>query len=225
MKKFIVLIAVLLVPLFSFDNHFVGLVSHSGNLGKPSDDKISIGLDDYSFISAGFKTGMVTDNVYVYADYQHFTFSIESTNKSYNEDLLSFGIGPIFNLSQCERDCVYCDNVCDGFWNQLDLKLYINGLAVFDKINFAEEVNEGNYNKYVSKYNMYLGYEFGLIIPTTLNPFHNQHDSFVEFGYRQVYRNSSVLDSASKESNTGSDVEAELFKDISSFFIGLNFLF
>ena len=199
MKKFIVLIAFLLVPLFSFDNHFVGIVATSGNLDDPS-----VNLDGDSFVSAGIKTGIITDNIIIYIDYQHFTFSIEDINKNYNEDLLSFGIGPIFKLSDL-----------------LDLSLYINGVAVVDKFHYSEEILKDRYNEYLSQYQLFLGYEFGIIFPIMLNPFHDLSDSFIEIAYRQVYRNDSVLESANSENSS----KAEPFTGISSYFFGINFLF
>ncbi len=212
MKKFVVLMATYLVPLFSFDNHFFGLIATSGSLDDPS-----VHLDDNSYVSFGAKTGFFTDNIIVYVDYQHFTFSIESDTKNYNEDLLSFGIGPVFELVEA-----------------IDLSFYVNGVAVVDKFHYSEEILKDKYNDYLSQYQLFLGYEFGLVFPIALNPFHNKSDSFIEVGYRQIYRNDSVLDSANKDAMnnteknniTNNEVkEIEPFQGMSSFFFGINFLF
>jgi len=199
MKKFIALIAFLVVPLFSFDNHFVGIIATSGTLDDPS-----VNIDDDSFVSVGIKTGIITDNIMIYVDYQHFTFSIEDLNKNYNEDILSFAIGPIFKLNDF-----------------LDLSFYVNGVAVVDKFHYSEEILKDKYNEYLSQYQLFLGYEFGIIFPIMLNPFHNLSDSFIELGYRQVYRNDSVLESA----NSVSSAMKEPFTGMNSYYFGLNFLF
>jgi hypothetical protein len=199
MKKYILVFIFSLIPLFSFDNHFVGIIATTGTLEEPS-----VNIDDNSFVSLGFKTGILNDNIMVYADYQHFTFSIESDNKNYNEDLLSFGIGPVFKLIE-----------------YIDLSFYINGVVVVDKFHYSEEILKDKYNKYLSQYQLFLGYEFGLVFPIQLNPFHNASDSFIEFGYRQVHRNDSVLDSANSEESK----EIEPFTEIHNYFFGINFLF
>lgn len=204
MKKLVVLMATLLVPLFSFDNHFVGMIATSGTLDEPS-----VNLDDNSYVSFGIKTGILTDSVMAYADYQHFTFSINSDSKNYNEDLLSFGVGPVFELSEA-----------------LDLYFYVNGVAVVDKFHYSEEILKDKYNEYLSQYQLFLGYEFGILYPIMLNPFHNKSDSFLELGYRQVYRNDSVIDSANKNTITDANgVQIEPFTGMSSYFFGINFLF
>lgn len=199
MKKIVVLIAFLLVPLFSFDNHFVGVVVTSGSLDEPS-----VNLDDNSFVSVGFKTGLISDNVMAYVDYQHFTFSIEDSAKNYNEDILSFAVGPIFKLNE-----------------YLDLSFYVNGVAVVDKFHYSKEIVKDKYNEYLSQYQLFLGYEFGILFPVMLNPFHNLSDSFIELGYRNVVRNDSVLTSA----NDADSATIEPFTAMSSYFFGLNFLF
>jgi hypothetical protein len=198
-KKLAFLLFTLLVPLYSFDNHFVGVVVSSGNLDEPS-----LNIKDDSFVSAGIKTGILSDNIMVYVDYQHFTFSIDNKDVNYNEDLLSFGVGPVFKLI-----------------DSLDIAFYVTGVAVVDKFHYSEEILKDKYNKYLSQYQLFLGYEFGLIFPVMLNPFHNLSDSFIEIGYRQVYRNDSVLKSANN-----SDIgDVEPFTGMSSYFFGLNFLF
>jgi hypothetical protein len=199
MKKFAVLIASLLVPLFSFDNHFLGVIATSGNLDDPS-----VNLEDSSYVSFGIKTGKITDNFIAYVDYQHFTFAIENGNKNYNEDILSFAVGPIFQLNE-----------------YLDLSFYVNGVAVMDKFHYSEEILKDKYNEYLSQYQLFLGYEFGIIFPILLNPFHNLSDAFIEVGYRQVYRNDSIMDSANEQST------ANLipFGGMNSYFFGINFLF
>lgn len=199
-KKIAFLLPSLFVPLMSFDNHFVGIVATSGNLETPS-----LNIQDDSFVTFGIKTGILSSHIIAYADYQHFTFSIDSSNVNYNEDILSFGVGPVFKLIES--------------W---DLSMYVTGVAVIDKFHYSEEILKDKYNEYLSQYQLFLGYEFGFMFPVRLNPFHNYStDSFVEIGYRQVYRNDSVLKSAN---NSNSD-EVEPFTGMHGYYFGLNFLF
>lgn len=204
MKKILLAVVISVSSLFGVGNHFVGILASSGKLEDPS-----VNLDDDSYVSFGIKTGLLTDNVMVYMDYQHFTFSIESDNKNYNEDLLSLGLGPVFTISE-----------------DYDISFYVNGVAVVDKFHYSEEILKDKYNEYLSQYQLFLGYEFGLIFPVRLNPFHNRSDSFFEFGYRQVYRNDSVLDSVNRtEMGENGEEDIEPFKGMNAFFMGLNFLF
>ncbi len=201
-KKIALLLPSLFVPLMSFDNHFVGIVATSGSLTEPS-----LHINDNSFVSFGIKTGILSGYIMAYADYQHYTFSIDSSTVNYNEDILSFAVGPVFKLVE-----------------SMDLSFYANGVAVVDKFHYSEEILKDKYNEYLSQYQLFLGYEFGIIFPVRLNPFHSntgETDSFIEIGYRQVYRNDSVLESAN---NSDSKI-VEPFTGMSGYYFGLNFLF
>jgi hypothetical protein len=210
-KRLVFLLGVVLTPLFSFDNHFIGVVASSGQLNGDSDNILA----DESFVTLGIKTGIITENVMVYMDYQHFTFEkkdvqIDGTETNFNEDMLSLAVGPVFKME-----------------NWFDTFFYVNAVAVVDKFHYSEEIVKDRYNKYLSQYQLFLGYELGLIFPLLLNPWHDETDSFLEIGYRQVYRNDSVLDSANSDSGLDNPdgTSPEPFSGMSQYYFGVNILF
>jgi hypothetical protein len=189
----------LIAPLFSFDNHFFGVTGATGTL---TGDDTTV-LKDEKFLSFGAKTGIVTDNVITYVDVTHLQFDREvdvDDRTDFNEDYLSFVIGPMFQLD------LYFDTY-----------IYLAGVASVDKFHYSKQINEYS-NKYISKYQLFFGYEFGIIFPVILNPFDSTSDSFFEFGYRQSYNNSS-LDNEDDQNFQGG------FKEIGYYFAGLNVLF
>ncbi len=211
MRRFVFLFGVLLTPLFSFDNHFLGVIASSGQLNGDNDNILA----DESMVTLGIKTGIITDNIMTYIDYQHFTFekkevTVDGVETNFNEDILSFALGPVFKMDR---------------W--FDIFFYVNGVASVDKFHYSEEIVKNQYTKYLSQYQLFLGYELGFIFPVLLNPLHEVSDAFFEVGYRQVYRNDAVLDSANSDSGLeNSDGSSpEPFDGMTQYYFGINILF
>jgi hypothetical protein len=209
-RRFIFFIGVLITPLFSFDNHFIGIVTSTG---KVEGDVENV-LENKSFTTAGIKTGVFTDNFMAYFDIQHFTFEDDEVNiadkypTKFNEDAFSVAVGPVFKIDR---------------W--YEMFFFLNGVLTIDKFHYGQEKVANHYTEYLSQYQVFFGYEFGLILPTRLNPLHvnNEMDSFFEIGYRSVYRNDSASDS---NSESGFDEkEVTPFESINSYFFALNILF
>jgi len=195
-KKYTFLMLLWIAPLLSFDNHFFGVTAATGKL---TGDESTV-LKDEEFLSFGIKTGLITDNVIVYADYNHLQFDNDQVDTDFNEDYLSLVLGPVFKLD------VYFDSY-----------VYFAGVVSADKFHYSKEIND-QYNQYISKYQLFLGYEFGLIFPIILNPFDSIGDSFLEFGYRKTYANQTLENSDDKDYQSG-------FSEIGHYFLGVNILF
>jgi hypothetical protein len=201
-KKYTFLMLFLIVPLFSFDNHFFGLTVTTGTI---SGDGETV-LQDEDFLSFGAKTGIITDNIITYADFVHVQFKDDTVTKinplerDFNDDYLSFIIGPMFQLD------LYVDTY-----------IYLAGVVSVDKFHYSKKISEYK-NQYISKYQLFFGYEFGLIFPIILNPFDDVSDSFLDIGYRHSYANRSL------DNNDENDMK-DPFDEIGYYFFGVNFLF
>jgi hypothetical protein len=210
LKRLLFLFGVLLTPLFSVDNHFIGMIASSGKLEGDSENILA----DETFSTFGIKSGILNEDMIAYIDIQHFNFDKNEVSvgqnqipTKFNEDTLSLAIGPVFKMEK--------------FYDTL---FYVNGVGTIDKFHYGKEIVANHYTEYLSQYQFFFGYEFGLIFPARLNPLHDTDDSFFEIGYRKIYRNDSAMDDTNSESGF-SEEEVIPFQSISSYYFGLNILF
>jgi hypothetical protein len=209
-KKYLLISIFAINSMFGFNNHFFGLTTGIGTIhGADGDDATILNNEDY--LAYGFKTGLITSDWLVYADYAHMNFNnsgLEDTaNQQYlsnfNEDYLSFSVGPVFEM--------------DLF---IDSYLFISGVLTVDKFHYSkEDLTTQETKSYLSQYQLFLGYQFGILFPVTLNPWHTERDSFFEFGYRSMYRSQSLLAGEEDESLM------KPFSDFNQYYMSVNILF